>query len=99
MPADHPLKEHDYCKGQADLQSLNVEQSIVNELLELHYRIKELEEENKKLRSKCLLLEEVRLDDRKFQYWTGFPNYGTFKALFTYLEGVGDRKNETLERL
>lgn len=49
MLADHPLKEHDYCKGQVDLQSLNVvEQSIVNELLELHYRIKELEEENKK---------------------------------------------------
>ena len=89
MPADHPLKEHDYCKGQVDLQSLNVKQSIVDELLELHCRIKELEGENEKLRSKCLLLEEVRLDDSKFQFWTGFPNYGTYKALFNYLEGVG----------
>ena len=89
MPADHPLKEHDYCKAQVDLKSLNVEQSVVNELSELHCRIKELEEENEKLRSKCLLLENVRLDDKKFQFWTGFPNHGTFKALFNYLESVG----------
>ena len=89
LPADHPLKEHDYCKGQVDLQSMNMEQSVVNELLEVHCRIKELEEENENLRSKCLLLEQVRLDDRKFQFWTGFPNYETFTALFHYLEGVG----------
>ena len=88
MPADHPLKEHDYCKARGDLKSLNVEQSVVNELSELHCRIKELEEENEKLRSKCLL-ENVRLDDKKFQFWTGFPNHGTFKALFNYLESVG----------
>ena len=40
------------------------------------------------------LLEQVRLDDRKFQFWTGFSNYGTFKAflkrcLTTSMEGVG----------
>ena len=91
LPADHPLKEHDYCKGQVDVQSMNMEQSIVNELLEVHSRIKELEEENENLRSKCLLLEQVRLDDRKFQFWPGFPNYETFTALFNYLEGVGAR--------
>ena len=89
LPTDHPLKEHDYCKGQVDLQSMNIEQSIVNELLELHCRVKELEEENENLRSKCLLLEQVRLDDRKFQFWTEFPNYETFMALLNYLEGVG----------
>ncbi|KAL9982931.1 hypothetical protein ACROYT_G005046 [Oculina patagonica] len=94
LSADHPLKEHDYCKGQVDIWSLNVEQSIVNELLQLHCRVKELEEENEKLRSKCLLLEDLNLDDKKFQFWTGFPNYGTFKALFDYLESVG-----ALERL
>ena len=30
-----------------------------------------------------------RLDERKFQFWTGFPIYETFRALFNYLEGVG----------
>ena len=89
LPADHPLKGHDYCKGQVDLQSMNMEPSIVTELQELHCRIKELEEENENLRSKCLLLDQVRLDDRKFQFWTGFPNYEIFTALFNYLEGVG----------
>ncbi|KAL9978094.1 hypothetical protein ACROYT_G015575 [Oculina patagonica] len=89
LSADHPLKEHNYCKGQVDIWSLNVEHSILNELLQLHCRVKELEEENEKLRSKCLLLEDLKLDDKKFQFWTGFPNYGTFKALFDYLESVG----------
>lgn len=68
---------------------MNMEPSIVTELQELHCRIKELEEENENLRSKCLLLDQVRLDDRKFQFWTGFPNYEIFTALFNYLEGVG----------
>lgn len=67
---------------------MNMEPSIVNELQELHCRIKELEEENENLRSKCLLLDQVRLNDRNFQFWTGFPNYETFTALFNYLEGV-----------
>ena len=75
--------------ARVDLQSMDVKPSLVNELLELHCRIKELEKENEILRSKCLLLEQVKLADRKFQFWTGFPNYETFKALFNYLEGVG----------
>ena len=57
---------------------------MVDELLALHCRVKELEGENEKLQSKRLLVEEVRLDDSKFQYWTGFPNYGTFNALTTW---------------
>ena len=70
---------------------MNVKQFLVNELLELHCRLKGLEKENGNLHSKCLLLEQVRLDDRKFQFWTCFPNYEAFKALFNYLEGVGAR--------
>ena len=61
----------------------------VRVLQELHRRRKELEEENENHRSKCVLLDQVRLDDRKFQFWTGFPNYEIFTALFNYLEGVG----------
>lgn len=68
---------------------MNVKQFLVNELLELHCRLKGLEKENENLHSKCLLLEQVRLDDRIFQFWTCFPNYEAFKTLFNYLEGVG----------
>lgn len=90
MPAGHPLKEHDYCKGQVDLGSLNVEQSIVSERSQLHCGVKELEEENEKFRSKCLPLEDLRLDDKKFELWTRFANrHETFKALFNYLESLG----------
>ena len=67
LSADRHLKEQDYCKGQEDLQSMNVKQFLVNELLELHYRFKGLEKENENMHSKCLLLEQVRLFDRKFQ--------------------------------
>ena len=66
-----------------------MEQSIVSQLSQLHCRVKELEEENEKLRSKFLILEDLRLGHNKFQFWTGFPNHGTFKALFNYLESVG----------
>ena len=60
LPADHLLKEHDYCKGQVELHSMNMEQSIANELLELHCRITELEEENESLN--FLLIRFVFLD-------------------------------------
>ena len=68
---------------------MNMEPSIVNELQQLRCRVKEIEGENENVCSKCLLLGQVRLDDRKFQFWTGFPTYETFTALFNYLEGVG----------
>ncbi|XP_028410619.1 uncharacterized protein LOC114533309 [Dendronephthya gigantea] len=40
----------------------------------------------KNLRSRCLILAQLKHDDSSFQFWTGFPNYGSFSALFQYLE-------------
>lgn len=88
------MKEHDYCKSQIDPESVNVDQSIVDEMLLLNKRIADLEKENDSLRSKCLILENIKLDDKKFQFWTGFPNYATFKALFDYLDGVALQKKK-----
>ena len=36
LPADHPSKEHDDCKGQDDLQSMNVKQFPGNARTALH---------------------------------------------------------------
>lgn len=62
-------------------------------------KVFELEEENVKLRSKCPILEELKHDDAKFQYWTGFPNYSTFKALYDYLDAVGVQKKKNWRSL
>ena len=36
----------------------------------------------------------MKCDDKRFQCFTGFPNYGTFKALFEYLNSVALQKKK-----
>ena len=95
LPLDHALKEHDYCRAQIDPDSLRVGDSFIKELSRLQRKVKELEDENGKLRSKCLLLEDVKTHDKHFQFWTGFPNYQSFKALYDYLDSIalGKKRN------
>lgn len=58
------------------------------ELKHLHEKVQQLEDEKTYYRERCLVLEDVKCNDKKFQFWTGFPNYGTFKALYDYLDSV-----------
>lgn len=88
------MKEHDYCKLQVDPESLKVDQSVVDGMVLLNRKIADLEKENNYLCSKCLILENIKLDDKRFQFWTGFPNYATFKALFDYLDCVALQKKK-----
>ena len=55
-------------------------------------RIAPLEEENYKLRERCISLEEIQQSSDSCQFWTGFPNYGTFKALFDFLNEAAHLK-------
>ena len=61
----------------------------------LYQKVAYLEEENNELRSRCLSLESIKDDNKKFQCFTGLPNYATFKALFDYLDAVAlqNKKN------
>ena len=98
LPSDHCLKAHDYCRGQVDPQSLTVDKSIADEMSALYQKVASLEEENNELRTRCLTLENIKEDNKKFQCFTGLPNYATFKALFQYLDSVALQKKEKLAR-
>ena len=82
LPSDHCRKAH------IDPQSLTVDKSIVDEMSALCQKVASLEEENNELRTRCLTLENIKEDNKKFQCFTGLPNYATFKALFEYLDSV-----------
>lgn len=99
LPIEHPLKEHDYCKSQVDPKSRELSDDILHELTSFQSKVIELENENQKLRAKCLLLDQIKLDNDKFHFWTSLPNYDTFKALFNYLNAVGVDKKKMLERI
>lgn len=74
--------DHDYIKSKPfDQEETSVDQ------------IRQLENENKKLKSKLLRLENVKDSDEKFQFYTNLPNYQVFKALVSYLETRTDGLN------
>ena len=45
----------------------------------------QLEKAHEDLLRKAISLDVIQNDERSCQFWTGFPNYGTFKALFNFL--------------
>ena len=64
-----------------------------NELQELYTKIAQLEEENYKLRERCFSLDQkIQQSSHLCQFWTGFPNYGTFKALIDFLDEASQLK-------
>ena len=71
-----------------------MEKSIVDELSDLYQTVASLEEENNELRTRCLTLENRKDDNKKFQCFTGLPNYASFKALLDYLDSVAIQKKK-----
>ena len=63
-----------------------VDKSIVDEMSALYQKVASLEEENNELTTRCLTFENIKDDNKRFQCFTGLPNYVPFKALFDYLE-------------
>ena len=47
--------------------------------------ISEHEDSSNKLRRKSISLEEIKIS-KNFTFWTGFPNYETFLALFNFVK-------------
>ncbi|XP_044180975.1 uncharacterized protein LOC114947456 [Acropora millepora] len=71
-----------------------VDKSIVDEMSALYQKVASLEEENNEFRTKCLTLENIKEDNKKFLCFTELPNYATFKAFFEYLDFVALQKEK-----
>ena len=53
----------------------------------------EVEEEISRLRGRCISLEQNQKNPNLRQFW--FPNYGTFKAFYDFLEEAARCKSKT----
>lgn len=92
MPTGDTLKEHDYIKTQDDKEMELETPELLEIISELNKKVEDLEQENEQLKKKCITLDQIKASEEDCQYWTGFPNYGTFKALFDYLENAASTK-------
>ena len=62
---------------------------IIRELQEI---VTSLEKENLKLWEKLITLEDIQTSEKLCSFYTGFPNYGTFKALYNYFKDAAATK-------
>ena len=95
LPSSNPLKEHDYVRiqedpGAKDLACDNPE--LAAAIGELQDRVTALEKENSELKERTVSIEHIRESDQLCRFYTGFPNYGTYKALFDYLKDAVTKK-------
>ena len=95
LPSSNPLKEHDYVRiqedpGAKDLACDNPE--LAAAIGELQDRVTALEKENSELKERTVSIEHIRESDQLCRFYTGFPNYGTYKALFDYLKDAATKK-------
>lgn len=87
---NNSLHGHDYMETQTDASSFKLLQSDP----ELRQFVSDSQANEEKLQTfnilqeKCqiLTLNNVKSNQKLFKYYTGFPHYGTFEALFNYLE-------------
>lgn len=89
MDLPDELKSHDYVKTQLEQKSCKFAEEHpeeFEELVGLHEKIAKLEKAKAGLEEKCLSLYQIQKDPTACQYWTGFQNYGNFRALFEYLK-------------
>ena len=72
--------DHDYLHTKKDPTQHQ------SEHIQLQQRILDLEKENETLRKRILSLDQVKDDDKEFQFWTNLPNIAVFDSLAKYLE-------------
>ena len=82
---------------QADANAQQIAEDnpeLIEIMRELQEKVTSLEKENLKLRERLIALEDIKTSEKLCSFYTGFLNYGTFKALFDYLKNtVATKRN------
>ena len=65
---------------------------LIEIIRELQEKVTSLEKDNLKLRERMITLDDIQRSKKLCSFYTGFPNYGTFKALFDYLKDAAATK-------
>ena len=65
---------------------------LIEIIRELQEKVTSLEKDNLKLRERMITLDDIQRSEKLCSFYTGFPNYGTFKALFDYLKDAAVTK-------
>ena len=81
--------------GQALANAQNIAEDnpeLIEIVRELQEKVTSLEKENLKLKERLITLEDIQTSEKLCSFYTGFPNYGTFKALFDYLKDAAATK-------
>ncbi|XP_013380134.1 uncharacterized protein LOC106151426 [Lingula anatina] len=78
--------------GDHDYYTTNKQQNLTK-IQQLEKEVTELKEQISDLKGKFLRLENIKDDDRKFQFWTNLPNFLVFSSLCDYLKTRTDSNN------
>ena len=80
---------------QADANAQKIAEDnpeLIEIIRELQEKVKSLEKDNLKLRDRMITLDDIQRSEKLYSFYTGFPSYGTFKALFDYLKDAAATK-------
>lgn len=83
------INNHDYLcteiEAHASENMLTVE-SLLPGVTQMIVDYELLKDENESLKRSAITVEALRDDDKKLKFWTGFPNYAMFLAVFEFVK-------------
>ena len=82
-----PFGDHHYILADASSPSRLMADSVES----LQHELARVKQEYDELSSRCVHLSAIKDNQVKFKHFTGLPNYGTFSALFCFLEPKASR--------
>lgn len=80
------INNHDYLKTETEGGNYSFIKEYLPEINEKMEQLAKLQKINQQQSDQILSLENIKDNPKRMAFWTGFPNYDTFLALFEYLE-------------